>query len=379
MKKSVQLRTEIFSTRVIFLTVGVMIAAWAPLVPLAKVRVGVDDGQLGLMLLGLGIGGLITMPLTGPMTALWGYRRVILSMFCLSIVVLPFLAMLDTFWAMTLALVLYGGAIGSTDVAMNLQAAEVEKKSGRPLMSNFHGMWSVGAFVGSAGMSALLALRVDPVLAAVGISLASFVVTLLIVPGLLPKQARPVEEPLFVIPKGSVIALGVICFAVYLSEHAVLDWSAVYLTSVLGATTGSAGFGYAIFAAMMTGGRFAGDWARGRLGDTHVYVLGGLLASCGYLLVAASPTVVLSYVGFAMVGLGLSNLVPILFSAAGRARAMPPHLALTAVATVAHGGLLLGPAIVGFVSVATSLTMAFMFLGGIIFLVTLSYRRLAAV
>ena len=155
-------RMEILATRVIFFTVGVMIAAWAPLVPMAKERVGVDEAQLGLMLLGLGIGGLITMPLTGPMTAVWGYRRVILGMFFVAVVVLPALAIFDEFWAMTIALAFYGGAIGSTDVAMNLQASEVEKLSARPLMSNFHGMWSIGAFSSAASMSALLTVGVAP-------------------------------------------------------------------------------------------------------------------------------------------------------------------------------------------------------------------------
>ena len=370
---------EIFATRMVFFTVGVMIAAWAPLVPLAKARVGLDDGQLGLMLLGLGIGGLITMPLTGPMTAVWGFRRVILAMFCAGVLVLPALTVFDGFWAMTIALVLFGGAIGSTDVAMNLHAAEIERMAARPLMSNFHGMWSIGAFAGSAGMSVLLSFGLMPIFAATLISALSFVLTIFVAKGLLPKPATPSDEPLFVVPRGSIIVLGAICFCVYLSEHAVLDWSAVFLTSIKDMSAGNAGFGYAVFAFSMTMTRFVGDRLRAPLGDVNVYVLGGLLAAIGYILIGAVGGIVGPFIGFALVGAGVANLVPIIFSAAGRARAMPSHLALTAVATVAHGGLLFGPAIVGFVSHATSLTSAFMLLGGVMIFVTLNVRSLLRV
>ena len=361
---------EILATRVIFFTVGVMIAAWAPLVPLAKLRVGVDDAQLGLMLLGLGIGGLITMPLTGPMTAIWGYRRVILGMFCVSVLILPTLVYFDGFWPMTIALAFYGGAIGSTDVAMNLQAAEVEKLSGRPLMSNFHGMWSIGAFSGAASMSALLTVGVAPMIAAIIISGLSAIVTLMVTSGVMPKQAKAGNDPLFVMPKGAIVALGAICFCVYLSEHAVLDWSAVFMTTVNNIPPAQAGFAYAVFAAMMTLSRFMGDRLRQRFGDAKVYVWGGVLAAVGYLMISIGNGTANAFVGFACVGLGIANLVPIIFSAAGRARAMPSHLALTAVATVAHGGLLFGPAIMGFVSYATSLPIAFGLLAFLITIVT---------
>ncbi len=364
-------RMEILATRVIFFTVGVMIAAWAPLVPMAKERVGVDEAQLGLMLLGLGIGGLITMPLTGPMTAVWGYRRVILGMFFVAVVVLPALAMFDGFWAMTIALAFYGGAIGSTDVAMNLQASEIEKLSGRPLMSNFHGMWSIGAFSGAASMSALLSFGAAPLTAAAFISALSCAITILVTSGLMPKNAKPSDEPLFVIPKGAIIVLGAICFCVYLSEHAVLDWSAVFMTTVKGTAPAHAGFAYAVFAAMMTLARFMGDRLRQSFGDNRVYVWGGVLAAAGYVMISIGQGTGMAFVGFACVGLGIANLVPIIFSAAGRARAMPSHLALTAVATVAHGGLLMGPAIVGFVSYATSLSIAFGLLACLMAIVSL--------
>jgi len=173
--------------------------------------------------------------------------------------------------------------------------------------------------------------------------------------------------------------LGAICFCVYLSEHAVLDWSAVFLTSIKDMSAGNAGFGYAVFAFSMTLTRFVGDRLRARLGDVNVYVLGGLLAAIGYILIGAVGGIVGPFIGFALVGAGVANLVPIIFSAAGRARAMPSHLALTAVATVAHGGLLFGPAIVGFVSHATSLTSAFILLGGVMIFVTLNVRSLSRV
>jgi len=225
----------------------------------------------------------------------------------------------------------------------------------------------------------LLSFGFMPIFAATLICASSFVLTIFVAKGLLPKPATPSDEPLFVVPRGSIIVLGAICFCVYLSEHAVLDWSAVFLTSIKDMSAGNAGFGYAVFAFSMTMTRFVGDRLRAPLGDVNVYVLGGLLAAIGYILIGAVGGIVGPFVGFALVGAGVANLVPIIFSAAGRARAMPSHLALTAVATVAHGGLLFGPAIVGFVSHATSLTSAFILLGGVMIFVTLNVRSLSRV
>lgn len=369
-------RREQIATRVIFLVVGIVMAGFAPLVPLAKARLGLDEGALGMLLLCLGLGSILAMPITGILTAKWGCRSVIAVASVIMIGAFPFLAVADSWFSMAVAIATFGASLGTVDVAMNIQAVMVERDSGRPMMSGFHGLFSLGGIAGAGGMSALLALGgLSPLMAAIAVSVASMLLVGLSLGGLLPYGDNGQEKsPIFVLPKGGVLLLGILCLLTFLAEGSVLDWSAVFLTSVHGADIGLAGLGYAAFAVAMTGGRLAGDRIRMWLGQRRVILFGGLIGAIGFAVVLLVPSAHAGLAGYFLVGVGASNIVPVLFSAAGRTRDMSPGLAITAVSTLGYLGLLAGPALIGLVAHLTTLPFAFILLSAAMLLVAASFK-----
>jgi predicted MFS family arabinose efflux permease len=367
------------STRLVFLASGLAMAAWAPLVPFAKARLALSEAELGLLLLCLGGGSLVAMPFTGALTSRYGCRLVVLSAGALICLLLPGLACAPTPLLLGATLLAVGAAMGTMDVAMNVQAVIVERDSGGALMSGFHGLFSLGGFVGAGLMALLLWAGLTPTAAASVIAVLVALALLAAAPHLLRHpDAAERDAPLFVVPHGAVILIGALCFLCFLAEGAILDWSAVLLTTEQGLDASSGGLGYAAFAIAMTLGRLSGDRVVGRLGGKRVLLLGGLAGAAGFFLSVLAPSAPLALAGFVLIGLGASNVVPILFSAAGKQRAMPASLAIAAVTTLGYAGILAGPAMIGFVAHASSLSLAFGGLGVFMLLIAASARLGAA-
>ncbi|XUP56550.1 MFS transporter [Allorhizobium sp. Av2] len=339
-------------------------ANWAPLVPIAKARIGVDDGTLGLLLLCLGLGSIVAMPMVGILAGRFGCRAVILASTLVLALVLPLLAVVDSIPGMAIVLALFGASIGAVDVAINIQAVMVEKDSKRNMMSGFHGLFSVGGIVGAGGMSLLLGAGTSPWVATLMFSALLLVLLALSTQGLLPYGNQETEHtPLFTLPRGIVAFIGLLCFLVFLGEGAVLDWSALFLIGTHLVDPAQAGFGYTMFALAMTAGRLTGDWIVRSLGSMKVVVSGGLLAALGFTLTVLAPNQPLAFFGFLLVGLGASNIVPVLFTAAGQQTLMPPSQAIAAITTIGYSGMLVGPATIGFVAKHWNLSAAFVLIG----------------
>ena len=333
---------ERIATRLAFFIAGFAVSAWAPLIPFAKRRLALDDAQLGLMLLCLGIGSVLMMPLAGGLAARFGCRRTILAAGTVICLCLPALMLAPSIPVLAAALAVFGASLGVLDVVMNLQAVIVERASGRAMMSGFHGMYSVGGIAGAGGVAGALTWGASPLVAITDTAVLAALLLAAARGGLLAQSGEG-DHPAFALPRGRVLLVGAVCFAMFLSEGAVLDWSAVFLSTVRHADPATAGFGYVAFAATMTLGRLTGDRIVQALGAFRVVVCGALVAAAG----------------FALVGAGAANVVPVMFSAAGRQHDMPTHLAVAAVTTMGYAGVLLGPAALGFVAKATSLPMAF--------------------
>jgi len=352
------------STRIVFLITGIVMSAWAPLVPLVKARTGLDEGGLGLLLLGFGIGSIVAMPFAGYLTARFGCRPLIIASTLVLCAVLPMLSQLTFLPGLALTVLLFGASMGMLDCAINIQSIIVEKNSGETLQSGFHGLYSVGGIAGAGAMTAMLSLGLDPlpsVLCLVAIILASLYKA---APNLLPYGAER-DGPIFAVPRGIVLLLGVLCFIVFLTEGAMLDWSAVFLASQRDIPPSYAGLGYACFAAAMTLGRLTGDAIVSRLGGIRVVTLGGICAAVGMLVSLVFDGWPASLLGYALVGAGCSNIVPVLFSAAGRQQRMPQRTAIPAIISMGYAGILMGPAFIGMIAHFSSLTIA---LGGVVVL-----------
>ena len=348
------------ATRWFFLLSGVGVAAWAPMVPFAKARLALDEAELGLLLLCMGLGSVGAMPLAGFLSHRHGNRRVMVISGTVIALALPLLVLAPSTLLLGATLAVFGAAIGAIDVSMNAHAVDVERLHGRPLMSGFHALYSIGGIAGAAAMSALLAASAPLIACAIAVSLflLANVATQwrhLLVVAHAPEIAR---RSVFSLPSPTVVLLGVLALIMFLSEGAMLDWTAVFLRSERGFAIASAGIGYAAFSVAMSIGRLTGDRVTAALGPVRVARYGAVVAAAGFLLAAALPWGATSLAGFVLVGLGASNIVPVLFSAAGRVPGTSASIALATVTGLGYAGVLMGPAAIGFVAHATSLPIA---------------------
>ena len=348
------------ATRAVFFVPGFLVACWAPLVPFAKQRASLSDADLGLILLCLGMGSLIAMPLAGKFASKYGLRNVMLVAITALVFLLPMLSIANS--AMTLAAVIFafGAAMGSMDVAINMQAVVVEKESGKPMMAGFHAFYSIGSLIGVTAMTALISLGVDiritTVLAAcvaVGIALT--------MNHAWRRERVPAEERKFVMPHGVLLLIAALMFMTFFIEGSMLDWSAVFLHEVRGVDLAHAGWGFVAFNLAMTFMRLVGDRIVAALGSARTIFIGGVVACLGMVTIVVAPTFAWTLFGFVLLGVGEANIVPILFTYAGRQTLVPERIALPLVSTVGYAGVLLGPALIGLISDQLSLRVAFLF------------------
>ena len=374
-RKPAASRAEQHSTRLLFLLAGFSAAAWASLVPVAKAATGVNEGQLGLVLLCLGIGSLLAMPVSGVVSTRHGCRKVLMVCGVALCACLPLLASVQNVFTLAAALFFFGAMIGTFDCVMNIQAVIVERDSKRPLMSGFHGFYSLGGLLGAATTSTIMDLGVSPFATVSAIALAGVLLLMLIRRHVLP-YGNPAEGPPFALPRGEVLFLGMLCMTVFLVEGSMMDWSAVMLTENHGMPVAQAGYGFAAFSLTMTFGRLTGDRIVARVGRRSVVTVGGLLAMGGILLATLVPLWQAALLGYAMVGLGCSNIVPVLFTAVGRQTSMPQSVAAPAMSTLGYAGVLAGPAAIGFIAHHSSLPMAFLLVAALMLFVAISGRFL---
>ena len=368
-------RLEQMSTRMAFFIAGFGIAAWAPLVPYAKARAGLDEATLGLLLLCLGAGSILAMPISGMLATRYGCRRVFSAGTVLLCLALPLLATVSSVPLLIATLFLFGAGLGAVDSTVNLQAVIVERASGRTMMSGFHGLFSVGGIAGAAGVSALLALGLTPLWAIAVVIVLILAALIKAAPHLLPYGSES-SGPAFAVPHGVVLFIGLLCFVVFLAEGAMLDWSAVFLTADKQIDEAYAGLGYAAFALTMTAGRLLGDTIVSHLGARRVIVLGGLLAAAGLILATLAASWQVALVGYGLVGIGCSNIVPVLYTAVGKQTLMPMSIAVPAITTLGYAGILAGPAAIGFIAHASSLSTAFLLIATLLVAVAISGRIL---
>jgi len=343
---------------------GFTYGVWVAHLPLLKARLELSDGALGIALLCAGVASLATLPLAGAWIARYGSRGITVtaSLGAVMTLALPFLA--PTYPLLLGATFAIGVAYSAMDVSMNAQAVVVERAAAKPIMSSFHGLFSTGGLAGSLATAALLAhggtARGDTVL----LALCSEAVLVIAVFALArdPTPAAHARDPSGRPRRrqlaGSVALLGILAFFGLVGEGSIADWSAIYLRTSLGADVATAAGAFGAFSVAMAAGRFAGDAIVARFGGPGTLAGGALLASAALSLALAAHTVWASYLGFAAVGLGLSNVIPVLFSLAGRMRGLGAGVGIAGVSTIGYAGFLVGPPAIGFTSDAIGLRLA---------------------
>lgn len=362
------------ATLLTFLLGGIAVSSWAPMVPIVKQRTGLNEAGLGLILLSMGGGAIFSMPFIGPLIQKTGSRAIILLSSLVTALVLPLLIIVDTPVTLAIVLFIFGAAIGSLDVSMNAQAVIVQNHVKKPVMSSFHGMFSLGGLSGAMILGLLMVLGLSPTLAASVISCILIIIAIIYNKYFLDHPEKE-ELPSFSLrlPKGPVLLLGIFCFITFLSEGAMLDWSALFLVDYRGFGVSMAGAGYGVFSVAMALMRFTGDNLVHRYGPEKIVFWGAAISAMGLLIAVLLPWQSASLTGFVLIGIGASNIVPVLFTAAGKADRTSPELALAAVTTLGYAGQLAGPALIGFIAHVTSLPIALGLLAGPLFLVAFTF------
>jgi MFS family permease len=344
----------------VFAVHGAVAGSFAARIPWIQDHLGLGAGALGVALLAPAIGAVFSMPLSARVVHRLGSRRATRLLLPLWAASLALPALAPSLPALFAALLVFGVASGTSDVAMNAQGVELEAWLGRSIMSGLHGMWSIGGLLGSA--IGVLAARagVDARIELSAIAALLVVSALVAGRGLVevPRAVRGDEPPWLAWPSRAVLLIGVVGFCAIFAEGSSADWCAVYVRTVSGADAAVAASAYAAFAFAMAGGRLAGDAVVNRLGPVRTVRLAGSVATLGGALVVVATHAGVAIVAFGLVGLGVSVVVPLAFAAAGRAEARPGH-AIAAVATIAYGAGLAAPGIVGGVAHLTSLRWSF--------------------
>jgi len=343
----------------IFFVNGVVLASWVPHIPAVKSRLGAGEAALGWALLAMAAGAVLALPLAGWLIGRFGSRVMTGSAAAAFCLVMPLPVFSPSLPVLGLSLALLGALNGLLDVSMNTQAAALERAVGRPIMSSFHALFSTGGMVGAIGASAAMAAGAGDANHVITAAVLMLGVVALVAPQLLPgRSAEERPGPAFVRPSRALVGLGILAFLGLLAEGAMADWSAVYLRETLGSSLAVAATGFAAFSLAMAAGRFMGDTLVSCLGARAVLRGSGSVAAAGLggALLISHPLA--GIVGCALVGLGIANIIPVLFSAAPRAAKAEPGTALAAVATIGYGGFLSGPPLIGITGEAVGLPVA---------------------
>ncbi len=336
-----------------FFANGMTIGAWAPQIPLLLPRHQITETTLGLLILFLGLGAVAAMLATGRLISHYGSRNV-LRIFALALVpMLSLIALAPSLPLLALCMVLLGGFLGSMDVAMNANAVEVEARLGRAAMSSFHGFWSLGGFVGAGGGGWIVAHwgAISGALVAnafcLGLILAALPYVML---GVRHDVARDGARDA-VIPRDLALwLLGMISLFSMIPEGAVMDWAAIYLQKELGATQGTSTLAFAFFSGAMAVVRFGGDAVRNHFGAVRTLRFSALIALVGFAVAATAPLQGMAIAGFALAGIGVANMIPVIFSAAGNHPGLAPGTAIAFVTMLGYSGILFAPASIGYVA-----------------------------
>jgi MFS family permease len=354
-----------------FFVVGLCFASWASRIPDIKEKLHLSDAGLGGVLFALPVGSMISMPFSGWLVARHGSKKIV----TIAAICYPLMLVMIGFANSVLQLVpvvfLFGFLGNLCNISINTQAVGVEALYGRSIMASFHGTWSLAGFTGAAIGTLMVSAHVKPLyhFSLVCTGLIAMVVAARNFS--LEKDATHPGQPLFARPDSLLLKLGLIAFSCMVCEGTMFDWSGVYFQKVVQAPLTLTTLGYAAFMSTMAGGRFIGDRVVNHFGKKKVLQVSGFVIASGLLLAVILPYIITATIGFLLVGMGVSSVVPLVYSSAGKSKTLSPGVALTAVSTIGFLGFLLGPPLIGFIAQAFSLRISFTLIAVLGFCTTL--------
>jgi MFS family permease len=365
-----------------FLLNGAILGSWAPQIPLLLPRHGITEGVLGLLILGMGVGAMAAMFLSGRLLARYGSRAMVRGTAVCCALALPAAVLAPGVATLAIAMAAMGASVAMMDVATNANAFELEQATGRAILSSTHGFWSVGGFLGGAlggpGIAALGGGGHALVVSVISLGVVALGWSRLAGAPVTPDVAAEGTGPGLWRQGWTIYLIGVMALFSFVPESAVLDWSALYLSSDHDAGVAVSGLAFALFSACMAAMRFCGDAVRNRVGAVPLLRASGGIAAIGMTLVALAPSTAFALAGFALTGIGLANLVPLLFSAAGRHGGANPGAAIAAVSFIGYGGMLVAPSLIGVTAEQVGFPAVFVALSGLLLAVAVLAPAVAA-
>ncbi|HEY3780517.1 MAG TPA: MFS transporter [Fimbriimonadaceae bacterium] len=365
-----------WSVALVFFLNGALLGGLFPYLPVIKLALHLTDKDLGLSLLFSPIGAVVTMPWVGKFIARFGTRKMTLVTCTILCLAIPCSLAAQSVWLLRLALFAFGCSNGAMDVTMNTEAVMVQHGYSKPILSFTHGCWSLGGFVAAGGISLASRFGDNPVLHA---AIANVIICIGVWWASLYFLEHPAKEDVedhpFALPKGPLFLLGIITMCCFATEGAAYDWSAVYFRVSLKTTESLAALGFGIFVGAAAVARLFGDLVVYRLGNVRSLQIGSIIATLGFLLAVNTSSPVVAAIGFALCGVGVANLVPILFRAAGSVEGIPPGVAISAIGTCGYSAFLLSPPTIGFVADRTSLSFALGCAGALVLVVFVFAKR----
>jgi MFS family permease len=347
-----------------FFCQGLCFASWASRIPDIKTTLQLSDAVLGSLLLALPAGQLTAMPFSGRLVTQFGSKKILRICAVLYAVCLTNIGLATQAWQLALGLFLFGVCGNMCNISVNTQAIRAEKLYGRPIMTSFHGVWSIAGFTGAAIGLLMMRQNISPYIhfwTVTGLVFIAIVTTQKYLQ--VGRAAVAEKKSFFSKPDGVLVQLGIIGFFSMASEGAMFDWSGVYFKDIVHAPASLIALGYLSFMSAMASGRFIGDKLIAKYGRPKMLRISGMLISMGLFTSVLFPNIITATIGFLVVGLGVSSIVPMVFSAAGKHSKIPPGMALAAVSSISFLGFLMGPPLIGYIAELFSLRYSFAVIG----------------
>ena len=346
---------------VMFFLAGLCFASWASRIVTVQQTMGMSDAGLGAVLFSLPVGLMCSLPFSGWIITIIGSKRLLIISLIVYSLALISLSLAQNIVQLIGCLICFGFASNTVNISVNTQAVANEVMYKKPIMASFHGLWSLAGFTGAGIGTFMIANGIAPLHHFMLIT-AIVIVMIILTAKYLKDDKVTNSGPVFVMPDKSLITLGIIAMCSMICEGAMFDWSVIYFKKVVLAPTALVGIGFTAFMCTMAGGRFIADWFAHRYGLRRILQTSGTLTVTGLLIAVIFPYFYTAMAGFLLVGAGVSSVVPMVYSAAGRSKTMAPGVALAAVSTIGFIGFLFGPPIIGFIAGLATLRASFVFI-----------------
>jgi MFS family permease len=356
----IQRRLHRIAVSSFFFLAGICFASWASRIPDIQAKLHLNAAALGGVLLCLPVGLLTSLPIAGFLVAKYGSRIIVILAAISYAATLPMLGIASSVTQLMITLFVFGFGGNMMNISVNTQAVGTESLYQKPIMASFHGIWSTAGFTGAAIGTLMVRFRVLPPYHFLCITGFAGLILLIFSGNLIREDSnRDRSNPIFARPDKSILNLGLIAFCSMICEGAMFDWSGIYFLKIVNPGAAWVTVGYTAFMCTMATGRFVGDWVAFRLGMKKMLQVSGILTAGGLVIAVFFPYFITATIGFLIVGAGVSSVIPMIYSAAGKSKRMSPGVAIAAVSTIGYLGFLFGPPFIGFIAQATSLRISF--------------------